>query len=136
MNRFAGLATYRFTLPSPKEQVAYWQLNLGKLAGSAEVWLNGSKLATVLDNDSSSLVINKAAWKKNNMLEIRVANTMANRIIDMDKRKVDWKKFYNTNFPPRLPQNKGADGLFSAAAWQPLASGLLGPVTLTPLEKE
>lgn len=136
MNRFSGLATYRFILPSRKQQAAYWQLNLGKLAGSAEVWLNGAKLVTVLDNDNGSLVINKAAWKKNNVLEIRVANTMANRIIDMDKRKVDWKKFYNTNFPPRLPQNKGADGLFSAADWQPLASGLLGPVSLTPLEKE
>ena len=34
---------------------------------------------------------------------------------------------------PRLPENRGADGLFSAAKWEPLESGLLGPVTLTPL---
>ena len=41
--------------------------------------------------------------------------------------------FYNVNFPARLPENRGPDGLFSAAKWEALESGLLGPVTLTPL---
>jgi len=58
---------------------------------------------------------------------------MANRIADMDKRGVPWKKFYNTNFPARLRQNAGPDGLFTAAKWSPKASGLLGPVTITPV---
>ena len=44
-----------------------------------------------------------------------------------------WKKFYNVNFAARLPENRGPDGLFTAAAWEPLDSGLIGPVTLTPL---
>ena len=59
---------------------------------------------------------------------------MANRIIDLDKRKVFWKKFNNTNFPSRFPQNRGADGLFDASKWEPKISGLKGPVTLTELE--
>jgi hypothetical protein len=46
---------------------------------------------------------------------------------------VAWKKFYNINFPSRLPANRGPDGLFRAAHWEPLPSGLLGPVTLTPM---
>ena len=58
---------------------------------------------------------------------------MANRIADLDRRGVVWKKFYNINFPSRLPENRGADGLFTAAAWPPLDSGLVGPVTLIPL---
>jgi hypothetical protein len=62
-----------------------------------------------------------------------VANPMANRIADMDRRGVVWKKFYNVNMPSRLPENRGPGGLFSAAKWKPLPSGLLGPVTLTPL---
>ena len=33
----------------------------------------------------------------------------------------------------RLPENRGEDGLFTAAGWKPLDSGLLGPVTLVPL---
>jgi hypothetical protein len=35
--------------------------------------------------------------------------------------------------PSRLRENAGRDGLFTAAHWKPRASGLLGPVTLTPL---
>jgi hypothetical protein len=69
--------------------------------------------------------------KEDNLLEIKVANSMANRIIDLDKRKVTWKKFNNTNFPSRLPQNRGADGLFDASKWQPRISGLEGPVTIS-----
>ena len=69
-----------------------------------------------------------------NVLEIHVSNLMANRIAALDKAGVRWRKFYNVNFPARLPANRGPDGLFSAAAWEPLDSGLLGPVTLTPLE--
>ena len=69
-----------------------------------------------------------------NILEIHVSNLMANRIAALDKAGVRWRKFYNVNFPARFPANRGPDGLFSAAAWEPLDSGLLGPVTLTPME--
>ena len=62
-----------------------------------------------------------------------MTNLSANRIADLDRRGVPWKKFYNVNFPARLPESRGADGLFSAAHWTPLESGLIGPVTLTPL---
>jgi hypothetical protein len=68
-------------------------------------------------------------------LEVSVTNLSANRIADLDRRGVPWKKFYNVNMPARLPENRGADGLFSAAAWEPLPSGLLGPVTLMPVIK-
>jgi len=64
---------------------------------------------------------------------VSVTNLSANRIRDLDRRGVPWKKFYNVNFPARFPENRGSDGLFSAAKWEPLESGLLGPVTLTPL---
>jgi len=47
---------------------------------------------------------------------------------------VKYKKFYNTNFPARRPENRGADGLFDATKLAPRDSGLLGPVTLTPIE--
>jgi hypothetical protein len=42
---------------------------------------------------------------------------MANRIIDLDKRGVQWKKFYNINMSARLAENRGPDGLFTAAKW-------------------
>jgi hypothetical protein len=59
---------------------------------------------------------------------------MANRIIDLDKRGVEWKKFYNINMSAKLAENRTAGGLFTAAKWQPLPSGLFGPVQLIPLK--
>jgi hypothetical protein len=67
-----------------------------------------------------------------NTLVVKVSNLMANRIADLDQRHVFWKKFYNVNFPARKEENR-KDGLFSAATWQPRASGLIGPVTVTPI---
>ena len=66
-------------------------------------------------------------------LTLPLTNLSANRIADLDRGSAAWKRFYNVNFPARFPENRGADGLFTAAAWVPLASGLIGPVTLTPL---
>jgi hypothetical protein len=60
---------------------------------------------------------------------------MGNRIADLDRRKVFWKKFYNVNFPSRLRENRGPNGLFDASGWTPQPSGLEGPVTLIPVEE-
>ena len=72
--------------------------------------------------------------QRNNELEIRVSNLMANRMADLDKRGVNYKKFYNINFAARKRENTGPDGIFTAANWKPADSGLIGPVTLTPLK--
>jgi hypothetical protein len=72
--------------------------------------------------------------QESNTLEIEVSNLMANRIADLDRRNVRYKKFYNINFPSRLPENRGPDGNFTAAKWPAADAGLMGPVTLTPLE--
>jgi hypothetical protein len=77
--------------------------------------------------------VGDASVSKTNVLEVSVTNLSANRVRDLDRRGVPWKKFYNVNFPARLPENRGPDGLFTAAGWDPVESGLLGPVTLTPL---
>ena len=58
---------------------------------------------------------------------------MANRIIDMDKNGINYKKFYNINFAAHERENRGPDGNFSAANWDALPSGLLGPVTFTEI---
>ena len=63
-----------------------------------------------------------------NLLELEVTNLAANRIRDLDQRKVPWKimreiNFVNINYRP-----------FDASSWAVMPSGLLGPVTLTPLK--
>ena len=112
-----------------------YALSQGLPKESAAILLNGKKITTLI-GPSYSVTIPAAELQPDNMLEIIVTNGMANRIIDLDKRGISWKKFYNINMSARLPENRGADGLFTAAKWQPKPSGLLGPVTITPLKYE
>jgi hypothetical protein len=63
-----------------------------------------------------------------NVLEVEVTNQSANRIRDLDRRGVKWKNFedinvVNIDYKP-----------FDASKWEVRESGLLGPVTLTPLK--
>jgi hypothetical protein len=131
---FSGTATYTTTFPEPKAAGQLWQLDLGRVAESARVRVNGQVVATLI-GPSYRVVIDPVQLKATNTLEVSVTNLSANRIRDLDVRGVNWKKFYNVNFPARLPDNRGADGLFTAARWEPIESGLLGPVTLTPLAR-
>lgn len=132
VKRFSGTAQYSIHFRRPSAAAAAWQLNLGQVSETAEVLLNGTKLA-VLIGPSFRVIIPADRLKDDNLLRVVVTNGMANRIADLDKRAVVWKKFYNTNFPARLAKNRGADGLFTAAKWLPKPAGLLGPVTLTPV---
>ncbi len=129
---FSGTANYTATFPRPSSGSGPWQLDLGQVRDSARVRLNGRDLGTLI-GPQFRVVLGGAAVSQTNIVEISVTNLSANRIRDLDRRGVMWKKFYNVNFPPRLPENRGQDGLFTAAGWDPLESGLLGPVTLTPL---
>ncbi len=129
---FSGTASYTATFARPPAAAAAWQIDLGQVRESARVRLNGRDVAAII-GPPYRIVIDDASVSATNILEVRVSNLSANRIRDLDRRGVAWKKFYNVNFPARLPQNRGPDGLFTAAGWDPLESGLLGPVTLTPL---
>ncbi|MEO8064997.1 MAG: hypothetical protein ABI821_19875 [Pseudomonadota bacterium] len=63
-----------------------------------------------------------------NSLEIEVSNLPANRIRDLDIRKVDWKIMRDIS----LASLKY--GKFDASGWAAAPSGLLGPVMLVPLD--
>lgn len=131
---FSGIASYSISFAKPQGSAAEWRLNLGKVYGSAEVYLNGKKLGTLLGPDYS-IDIPATALLSENHLEIKVANLMANRIIDMDKHNIPYRIFYNTNFQAHFKENRGSDGLFTAANWSPLPSGITGKVVLTPLQE-
>jgi alpha-L-rhamnosidase len=130
--RFSGTATYAATFARPSTTQAKWELDLGQVRESVRVRLNGRDVGTLIA-PPFRLVLDDAQLTSTNLLELSVTNLSANRIRDLDRRGVAWKKFYNVNFPARLPENRGPDGLFTAAGWDPLVSGLLGPVRLTPL---
>jgi hypothetical protein len=130
--KFAGTATYSTTFAQPSGSATGYLLDLGRVAQSARVQLNGQELGVLL-GPTYQLYVPKSQLKSMNMLMLSVSNTMANRIIDMDRTGQEWKKFYNVNMAARLKENRGDDGLFTAAKWSPLESGLLGPVTITPV---
>lgn len=137
VKNFSGTARYRVEIARPTASPATtrWRLDLGAVHESARVTLNGRDMGTFI-GPWFRVDIPADAWRDTNVLEVSVSNLMANRIADLDRRGVVWRKFYNTNFPPHLGANRGADGMFSAAKWEPLPSGLVGPVTLTPLREK
>jgi hypothetical protein len=117
VQRFGGTARYRIEFDAPTTRAEDWLLDLGDVRESARVRLNGREVTT--------------AWSilrpGRNVLELDVTNLAANRIRDMDKKGEKWKimyeiNFVNINYRP-----------FDASGWDLTPSGLLGPVTLTPL---
>ena len=97
------------------------------------VRLNGRDLGTLIGPEFP-VVLEKGSIKAANLLEVCRDKPVGepHRAISIG-RGATWKKFYNVNMPARLPENRGADGLFTAAKWEPLESGLVGPVTLSRL---
>ena len=63
-----------------------------------------------------------------NTLEIDVTNLPANRIADYDRRGVEWRIFNEINVVDILYKNTRYGG------WDPVPSGLLGPVTIQELK--
>jgi hypothetical protein len=133
VKNFSGTAQYSIRFKKPLVPAAAYELDLGSVEETAEIWLNGKRITTLI-GPAFKTKIRAADLKENNLLEIQVTNGMPNRIAYLERKGIVWKKFYNTNFPSRLAENRGANGLFTAIKWQPKPAGLFGPVTLQPLE--
>ncbi|MCU7551209.1 glycosyl hydrolase [Chitinophagaceae bacterium LB-8] len=133
VKNFSGTAKYSISFAKPLGKATAWQLDLGHVDETAEVFLNGKKVATLIGPEFK-VEIPAASLQANNKLEVLVSNLMANRIIYMDKNCMQWKKFYNINMSARKKENV-KNGVFDASGWEPQASGLAGPVTLTPITR-
>jgi hypothetical protein len=129
---FSGVARYKTVVPKPTVSAGSYLLNLGKVDETATVFFNGKKLSSLI-GPTFQLAIPASEWKASNELVIEVANLMANRIRFMDRNGLEWKKFYNINMSARIRTNL-KNGVFDASTWEPQSSGLLGPITLTPLK--
>lgn len=122
--RFAGTARYSLTFDAPDAQAGLWWLDLGRVCQSARVRLNGQDLGTLV---TPPWRVTVPLQPKDNRLEVEVTNVSANRIRDLDRRGVKWKNFYDINFV-NIDYRP-----FDASNWPLTDSGLLGPVTLTPV---
>lgn len=123
-NRFAGTARYTCRFNAPAGPGTY-RLDLGRVAESAVVFLNGKKIGTLFSRPFN-IMLNNVSFA-NNELEILVTNLAANRIRDLDIRSVRWRIFDDINFV------NIEYGDFDASGWPLAESGLIGPVTLTPV---
>ena len=130
---FSGTAVYKTSFTKPVGTAASYRLDLGKVAHSARIILNGKELATLICAPFT-VDIPVSEMKAENTLEISVTNLMGNRIADKERKGQPYKIFYNVNFPSKEAKNRGADGLFTTLNWKPQISGLFGPVSLTPLQ--
>ena len=123
---FSGSGEYRITFQMNEKKADDYVLSLGDVRESARVWVNGQD-AGILWHVPFKVNIGQYIKQGINTLRIEVANLMANRIIDLDKRKIEWRKFNEINFVNLNYQP------FDASDWEPMESGLLGPVTITPI---
>lgn len=124
---FAGTAVYTLHFDLPSTARGPWMLDLGDTRQSARVRLNGHELGTLIAPPFRVPVEQLQA--KDNILEVEVTNLAANRIRDLDRRQVQWRNFYDTNFV-NIDYKP-----FDASVWPVTASGLLGPVRLRPISK-
>lgn len=126
LRAFSGTARYTLHFARPDAKADAWEINLGEVGYSARVKLNDHDLGTMISRPWRVRFEN-ALLQNDNTLEIEVTNLMANRLADLDKRKVNWHPFFfvNIDYKP-----------FDASQWEPLPSGLLGPINLVPLSKK
>ncbi len=134
LKSFSGTAKYSVNFKMPDTNHEKWMLDLGSVHESAVIFINGKQLTTLF-SPPFRIIIPPEILKENNLLEIKVTNLMANRIAYLDRKGEHWKKFYNINFPAKERENTGEDGLFDASNWLPQKSGLIDPVSITPVDK-
>ena len=124
---FAGTGTYSLKFEMPEAKADEWMLNLGKVCESARVTINGKKVGTVWSLPFE-IHVGQFLKKGTNHIEIDVTNLPANRIADYDRRKIEWRIFNEINFVNVFYKP------FDSSGWDLMPSGLLGPVTITPLQ--
>ncbi|TDO71023.1 alpha-L-rhamnosidase-like protein [Flavobacterium chryseum] len=125
---FSGSATYTLQFENPNTQINNWRLNLGDVRESAKVWINDEFIGTAW-SVPYQLNIRKLKSGKNT-LKIQVTNLSANRIRDKELKGEEWKIFYEINMVDKDYKK------FDATKWNPMPSGLLGPVTITALQQQ
>lgn len=122
-----GTGVYTTTLKLDKADAKKrWAIDLGDVRESARVYINGTFIGCawaapfILDTEGT-------LHKGNNEIRIEVTNLPANRIADMDRRGVKWRKMKEINVVDINYKKTTYD------KWAPVKSGLNGSVKLLEL---
>ncbi len=125
--RFAGTARYSIEFDMKDISADDYRLSFEKVKESAEIRINNHVLP-VLFSHPFSASIGDYLKEGTNKLEIEVANLSANRVRDLDKRGVDWKKYHDINYV-NIDYKP-----FDASSWDLVESGLIGKVNIIPVQ--
>ena len=119
-----GTGIYTTTFRLTKQQARqHWMIDLGDVRESARVYINGQFIGCawavpfVLD-------CRNTLKKGKNELRIEVTNLPANRISDMDRRGIPWRKMKEINVVDINYKKTTYE------TWQPMKSGLNGDIKL------
>ena len=119
-----GTGVYSTTFTLTKQQARrHWMIDLGDVRESARVYINGKFVGCawavpfVLD-------CRNTLKKGKNELRIEVTNLPANRIADLDRRGVKWRKMEEINVVDINYKKTTYD------SWEPVKSGLNSEVRL------
>ena len=117
-----GIYTTHIKL-SKKDAEKHWLIDLGDVRESARVYINGQFVGCAW---SVPFVLDcqQALKKGDNELRIEVTNLPANRIADLDRRGVKWRKMEEINVVDINYKKTLYD------QWEPMPSGLASPVKL------
>ena len=121
---FSGTARYTVEFENPEPGASAWLLELEDVRESARVWINGGYVDCLWANPFATRIPLKEG---SNKLEIEVTNLSANRLRDLELSGQEWKIFYEINMVNRNYTT------FDATQWDPMPSGILGKVRITPL---
>lgn len=120
---YAGLGTYQSNFTIEKNPSHVYMLNLGTVHESAKVWINGQNAIHLF---GIPFQVNITAWINSgeNTIRVEVANLMANRIRDMDRKGLVWRNYHEINFVNIDYKS------FDASNWKIMPSGLVGPISI------
>jgi hypothetical protein len=116
-----GIYSATFDRPDLLKSSSHMRLIFEDLRDMAEVSINGKTIGRtwsvpyIIDFDSRVLK------PRGNKIIIKVKNLATNRIIWMDRQKINWQECYIAD--PKKSR-------FNAAAWEIVPSGIIGTLTL------
>lgn len=119
---FSGTARYTVRFDAPTVAADQWLLDLGDVRESARITLNGHRLQTAWSLPFR-VPVGDALRAGPNVLEIEVTNLAANEVRARARAGERWDRYFIVDI---------GYGRFDPASWEPLPSGLLGPVRLIP----
>jgi hypothetical protein len=109
------------------KNVAGWQIDLGDVRESARVYINGQFVGCAWSVPYVLNINNKFFKPGLNDIRIEVTNLPANRIADLDRRGVKWRKMEEINVVDINYKKTTYD------QWEPVKSGLNSEVKLTKI---